>query len=218
MTTRQAQHLSGADAAGIDLSIAIFKAAAQFRDHPFLHYAQASAFALPFARGSFDIVYSRGVLHHTYSTRKAFLSMAKVAKPGARVYLWVYGPGSIAASPLRVAAFAAEAVVRPVLSRVPTPIATAVLSPIAAGYIAYNRLRRWRDNQVQPYTFYRALHAARDRFTPRFAYRQSTAEVMRWFDEAGCCEIEPVDWRNIPSADQDDYRRNTGVRGTAGCA
>jgi SAM-dependent methyltransferase/uncharacterized protein YbaR (Trm112 family) len=215
MTTRQAQQLSSADAVGIDLSIAVYKAAAQFRLNPFLHFAQASAFALPLAAASFDIVYSRGVLHHTYSTRRAFLSMATIAKPGGQVYLWVYGPGSIAASPLRLAAFAAEAVLRPVLSRVPTPVATTVLTPIAAGYLAFNQVRRWREAQVQPYTFSRALHAARDRFTPRFAHRQSTQQVMRWFNEAGCTDIEVVDASTIPPADRDDYRRNSGVRGVA---
>jgi SAM-dependent methyltransferase len=215
MTTRQAQQLSGADAVGVDLSMAVFKAASQFKSNPFLHFVQASAFALPFAPQSFDVVYSRGVLHHTYSTRGAFLSMAKVARPGGRIYLWVYGPGSIAASPLRLGAYAAEMALRPVLSRLPTPVASAVLTPIAAGYIGFNLFRRWRQSEVQPYTFSRALHAARDRFTPRFAHRQSAATVKQWFQEAGCRNVEAVDPSTIPAADRDDYTRNTGVRGTA---
>jgi ubiquinone/menaquinone biosynthesis C-methylase UbiE/uncharacterized protein YbaR (Trm112 family) len=218
MTTCQAQQLSAADAVGVDLSMAIYKAADQFRSNPFLHYVQASAFTLPFAPGSFDIVYSRGVLHHTYSTHQAFLSMARTAKRGGRVYLWVYGPGSIAASPLRLAAYAAEAALRPVLSRLPTAVASTVLTPVAAAYVGFNAFRRWRQATVQPYTFDRALHAARDRFTPRFAHRQSSAQVMRWFEEAGCVDLEIVDWSRIPAADQDDYRRNTGVRGIASVA
>lgn len=215
MTTCQAQQLSGSDAVGVDLSMAVFKGSDHFRSNPFLHFVQASAFALPFAEGSFDVVYSRGVLHHTYSTRGAFLSMGRVARKGGRVYLWVYGPGSIGASPLRLAAFAAEIVLRPVLSRLPTPIASTVLTPIAGAYVMFNAFRRWRQPDVQPYTFSRALHAARDRFTPRFAHRQSTSEVMRWFDEAGFDGVEVVEWSTIPPADQDDYRRNSGVRGNA---
>jgi SAM-dependent methyltransferase len=213
MTTAQAQSLSGADAVGLDLSIATFKAAQHFRANPFLHFVQASAFAVPFAQGSFDILYSRGVLHHTHSTRKAFLSVAPLARAGGRVYLWVYGPGSLRASPLRVVAFSAEAVLRPILCRVPTPVSTAVLTPIAATYLAFNAIRRAQEPDVQPYTFGRALHAARDRFTPRYAYRQSHAEVMRWFTEASCTGLEAVDPASIPAADRDDYRRNTGVRG-----
>lgn len=215
MTTAQAQKLSGTDAVGVDLSMAVFKAADQFRSNPFLHFVQASAFTLPLAPGTFDVVYSRGVLHHTYSTRRAFLSMATVARQGGRVYLWVYGPGSVAATPLRLCAYAAEMALRPVLSRLPTAVASAVLTPVAGAYLAFNTFRRRRVHNVQPYTFRRALHAARDRFTPRFAHRQSTAQVMQWFRDAGCTDLEVVDWSMIPSADQDDYRRNTGVRGVA---
>jgi hypothetical protein len=35
---------------------------------------------------------------------------------------------------------------------------------------------------------------------------------VEWFREAGFETVEVLDWRDIPSADQDDYRRNTGVR------
>ena len=213
MTTRQAHQLSGADAVGVDLSMAVFKAATQFRSNPFLHFVQASAFALPFAEHSFDVVYSRGVLHHTYSTRRAFLSIAKFARSGGRVYLWVYGPGSQAASPLRLGAYAAEMALRPLLSRFPTAIASTVLKPVALLYIGFNRIRRTQHQDVQPYTFSRALHAARDRFTPRFAHRQSTRTVMGWFQEAGCKAVESVNPSAIPAADREDYERNTGVRG-----
>jgi ubiquinone/menaquinone biosynthesis C-methylase UbiE/uncharacterized protein YbaR (Trm112 family) len=215
MTTCQAQGLSRSDAVGVDLSMAVFKAADQFQSNPFLHFVQASAFALPFAPASFDVVYSRGVLHHTYSTRRAFLAVARLAKQGARVYLWVYGPGSILASPVRWCAYVAEGALRPVLSRLPTSIASTVLAPMACAYLAFNSFRRWRQPDVQPYTFSRALHAARDRFTPRFAFRQSPSEVMQWFDEAGCAEVSVVDSSAIPPADRDDFRRNSGVRGVA---
>jgi hypothetical protein len=57
------------------------------------------------------------------------------------------------------------------------------------------------------------LHAARDRFTPEFAHRQDADEVCRWFREAGYVALQVVDWRAMPSADHDDFRRNTGVRG-----
>jgi SAM-dependent methyltransferase/uncharacterized protein YbaR (Trm112 family) len=213
LTTEQAHHHLKGDAVGMDLSLAVLGAANNFRSDPFLHFVQASAFHMPFATESFDVVYSRGVLHHTYSTRDAFKSIARFTKPGGRLYLWVYGPGSINDTMFRRAAYAAEATLRPLLSRAPSAVGTAVLTPIALGYVGYNRLRRARDGTVQHFTFFRALHCARDRFTPRFAHRQSAAEVTAWFQEAGFCAIDVVDWRQIPSVDRDDYRRNTGVRG-----
>jgi hypothetical protein len=57
------------------------------------------------------------------------------------------------------------------------------------------------------------MHAARDRFTPRFAHRQSFEEVSAWFRESGFEQIEAVDWREVPAADHDDFSRNTAVRG-----
>jgi SAM-dependent methyltransferase/uncharacterized protein YbaR (Trm112 family) len=213
LTTDQARrHLKG-DAVGVDLSLAVIGAAEHFQNHPLLHFVQASAFYLPFEPAAFDVLYSRGVLHHTYSTREAMLAVAKCCKAGGRFYVWVYGPGSTNDTAFRRVAYAAETALRPILSRAPGPLSTAMLAPIALGYVGYNRLRQRWDDSVQPFTFERALHSARDRFTPRYAHRQNASQVSEWFREAGFDAVEVVDWRDIPTADQDDYRRNTGVRG-----
>src|SRR4030095_4887679 len=211
LTTDQARrHLKG-DAVGVDLSLAVVGAAEHFQNHPPLHFVQASAFYLPFESEAFDVLYSRGVLHHTYSTREALLAVAKYCKPGGRFYLWVYGPGSKNDNAFRPVASAAETALRPILSRAPGPLSTAMLAPIALGYVGYNRLRQRWDGSVQTFTFERALHSARDRFTPRYAHRQCASQVVQWFREAGFESIEVVDWRDIPTAAQADYRRKTGV-------
>jgi SAM-dependent methyltransferase/uncharacterized protein YbaR (Trm112 family) len=213
LTTDQARrHLKG-DAVGVDLSLAVVGAAEHFQNHPLLHFVQASAFYLPFEGETFDVLYSRGVLHHTYSTREALLAVAKYCRPGGCFYLWVYGPGSTNDTAFRRVAYAAEAALRPILSRAPGRLSTAMLAPIALGYVGYNRLRQRWDGTVQTFTFERALHSARDRFTPRYAHRQDASQVAAWFREAGFESIEVIDWKDIPTADQDDYRRNTGVRG-----
>jgi SAM-dependent methyltransferase/uncharacterized protein YbaR (Trm112 family) len=212
LTTAQARrHLRG-DAVGVDLSLAVVGATEHFRGNPFLHFVQASAFYLPFEPASFDVIYSRGVLHHTYSTHDAVLAVAKFCRPDGRFYLWVYGPGSKDDTLFRRVAYAAEIALRPILSRTPGAVGTVVLAPIALGYVAYNHLRRRWDGTVQPVTFDRGLHLAFDRFTPRYAHRQPASQVVEWFREAGFETIEVLDWKDIPSADQDDYRRNTGVR------
>ena len=212
LTTAQARrHLRG-DAVGVDLSLAVVGATEHFRGNPFLHFVQGSAFYLPLEPGSFDVIYSRGVLHHTYSTHDAVMAVAKFCRPGGRFYLWVYGPGSKDDTLFRRVAYAAEIALRPILSRTPGAIGTVVLAPIALGYVAYNQLRRQWDGSVQPVTFNRGLHLAFDRFTPRYAHRQPASQVVDWFREAGFDTVDVLDWRDIPSADQDDYRRNTGVR------
>ena len=208
-----AQACSGGDCVGLDLSLAVTKAVQQFRGNPFLHFVQASAFAPPLATQQFDVVYSRGVLHHTYSTRRAFESVAPLCRAGGVFFLWLYGPGSIVSTPLRVGLFALESLTRPLVSRAPDSLpATLFLRTTAVGYLAFNRVRRLRTPEVERLTFRRAVHAARDRFTPRFAHRHSAAEICSWFRSNGFTRISVLDWREMPAADQDDFRRNVGVR------
>jgi SAM-dependent methyltransferase/uncharacterized protein YbaR (Trm112 family) len=218
ITTAMAARNLGGDAVGVDLSAAAWRAAAMHRDNPKLHFVQASVFALPFASETFDVIYTRGVLHHTYSTEEAYRKIAPLCTPGGLLYVWVYGPKSINDNLFRRTVYGIEVVMRYVLNRAPGWFSTAALAPFAASYMLFNYLRRRSNPRIQPYNYTRALHAARDRFTPEFAHRHRADEVCRWFREAGYIDIEVVDWRDMPSADHDDYRRNTGVRGRRGAA
>jgi SAM-dependent methyltransferase len=213
VTTYLAHKNYQVDAVGVDLSLAAKRAASRYGTNPFLHFVQASVFYLPFEERTFQTVYSRGVLHHTYSTQEAFKALASYCSEGGSLYIWVYGPGSITDNGFRRGLHLAERMGRRVLSGRSGRWSMGLLAPLALGYMAFNRLRRRRNPQVQAYNFRRALHAARDRFTPEYAHRQDHREVARWFREAGFENIEVVDWRTMPPADHDDYRRNTGVRG-----
>lgn len=213
LATSVAQSCSNRDCVGMDLSLAVTKAAHEFRNNPFMHFVQASAFAPPFAANHFDVLYSRGVLHHTYSTRKAFESVASLCRPGGTFFLWLYGPGSIRSTPLRVVLYGLESVTRPIISRRPdSMLSKGFLGLMALAYMAFNGGRRLVNSEIQPLTFRRAVHAARDRFTPKYAHRHSADEICSWFRGKGFDRIAVLDWRDMPSADQDDFRRNVGVR------
>lgn len=88
----------------------------------------------------------------------------------------------------------------------------AVLRALAVGYLLVNRYHHMRDPTVGKYDYRQALHACRDRFTPLFAHRHDRAEVAGWLRRLGFVDIEDVDWRTMPSANQANYRRNTGIR------
>src|SRR5262249_30668521 len=144
----------------------------------------------------------------------ALRSVAHFCREGGAQYIWVYGPGSNNDNVVRRAWYAAELAVRPVLSRWPTALpTTGFLSLLTVPYRAANWLQRLRNPTIQPYTYERALHAARDRFTPRYAHRHRAEEVQLWFCEAGFEDVTLVDWRQMPVAQQDTFRRNVGVRG-----
>lgn len=214
ITTSLARENFGGDAVGVDLGGAILSAANHFRNNPHVHFVQASAFYLPFEFRLFDLIYSRGVLHHTYSTEHAFEAVARHCRPGGHLYLWVYGPGSTNSSLLRRMGYTLERAVRPVVARRPESwYSKLFLVTMAVPYISYNFVRRQKDPTIQKYNLSRGVHAARDRFTPLYAHRQSAEEVTRWFRQAGFEQIEVVDWRAMPTADHDDFCRNVGVRG-----
>ena len=85
----------GAVVTAIDLTPSRVKAtAAKFRllaaDAEGCRAMQGDAEALPFADGSFDIVYSNGVLHHTADTEKAMEEVFRVLKPGGRAVIMLY--------------------------------------------------------------------------------------------------------------------------------
>ena len=55
----------------------------------------ADAERLPFEDGSFDAVYSFGVLHHTPNTQKAIDEVYRVLKPGGRIIIMLYHKSSL---------------------------------------------------------------------------------------------------------------------------
>lgn len=53
-------------------------------------FVQGDAENLPFADGSFDLVYSHGVLHHTPDTPRTIREVHRVLSPGGRAVIMVY--------------------------------------------------------------------------------------------------------------------------------
>jgi SAM-dependent methyltransferase len=82
----------GGNVVGIDLSLAVEAAYANLGGRDNVCILQADLFHLPFRPGTFDIVYSLGVLHHTPNCEKAFRQLVPFVCPGGRLCVWVYGP------------------------------------------------------------------------------------------------------------------------------
>ena len=55
----------------------------------------ASVLELPFEDNTFDYVLSSGVIHHTPNPKKGFDELARVTKPGGKIFLSVYGRGGL---------------------------------------------------------------------------------------------------------------------------
>lgn len=78
---------------GIDMSISSLSLALEHKRRNQLArsaFAQMNIFDLAIKDGSFDVVISHGVLHHTFDARRAFAAIARKAKPGGIVMVGLY--------------------------------------------------------------------------------------------------------------------------------
>ncbi|OGW75330.1 MAG: hypothetical protein A2Z72_08335 [Omnitrophica bacterium RBG_13_46_9] len=58
-------------------------------------FKEADCLKLPFAKSSFDFVFSNGVLHHTRSIEKGLAEIKRVLKKSGGVFLYLYAKGGI---------------------------------------------------------------------------------------------------------------------------
>jgi len=109
-------------------------------------------------KGSFDVVYSSGVLHHTPNPRAAFAHIAQLARPGGMIVLGLYN--AIARIPLRL---------RRLVARL-------------SGYrlIPFDPVLRDRKNEPA-----RREAWLRDQYQHPEEHSHTVAEVQSWFAENG---------------------------------
>jgi uncharacterized protein YbaR (Trm112 family)/ubiquinone/menaquinone biosynthesis C-methylase UbiE len=197
---------------GLDVSYAVDPAQRTFGNNPFFHPVQASAFAPPFRRETFDFVYSQGVLHHTFSTKTAFEAISQLPKIGGRLYVWVYSPYDESRTLGRQAMMVAENIYRPVSWRLHGIAQTAALLPLVPLYMLKQFFFRPKIGGIR-YGWREALHAARDRFTPRYIHRHPNEEVVEWFNNAGYERPHCLSDREAPAFVPIAFTACTGVDG-----
>jgi len=172
---------------GVDLNFSVMRRRAEYRGRPGMSFAVASLFDLPFEPGSFDLVYSQGVIHHTYSTEHAFRSIARFVAPGGSLFVWVYGlddhlsPGGASKLSKR-ANRTAEGALRPLLSRAPRPVRDRMFELLTAAW--HPRMRR-NERHGERWTRANTNHALRDWLSPPYAHRHGFNEVAGWYEDEG---------------------------------
>lgn len=212
--TNEAATGMGAEAWGVDLSTAVFRAAQQFRENQNVHFVQASAFSLPFREHEFDFLYSHGVLHHTWSTREALKHVANLVRSQGWLYVWLYGYDDVRVNLARQLAYSIESFVRPIIAKMPPTVATAVLLPTIPAYKIASIMGKRSNTHATIYSSKQALHAARDRFTPLFAHRHEGAEVAGWLREFGFGGIQKVGPQEVSASWSLAIERNVALRAT----
>jgi SAM-dependent methyltransferase len=108
--------------------------------------------------GSFDIVYSSGVLHHTPNPRASFAHIVQLARPGGMIVVGLYN------------AFA----------RIPLRLRRLVARLSGYRWIPFDPVLRDRENEPA-----RREAWLRDQYTHPEEHRHTLREVQGWFEENG---------------------------------
>ncbi len=190
---------AGAQVAAVDLGASIDVAR---RNLPAsVLTVQADAEALPFEPASFDLVMSIGVLHHLPDTERALRSIARYAKPGGHVHVYLYWvpPQRWHRHVLRLVT-----AMRRVTVRLPHPLLHALCYPLAAvlqmTFVAPYRALRTRPRTAgfaaalplktyADYPFSVLVNDQFDRFSAPLERRFTADEVQAAMEAAGLEDI-----------------------------
>ncbi len=193
---------SGANVVALDYSSAVDACLANLREHARLHVVQGDVYALPFAPGSFDFVYSLGVLQHTPDVERAFGALPPMLKPGAKLCVDYYEKRF-------TALLHPKYLLRPLTKRMPkarlfamlekaVPVMLPASRALSRVPVAGNALKRLvpvaNDEAELPLTETQlrewSLLDTFDWLAPAYDNPQSEATARHWMARAGLVEVE----------------------------
>lgn len=182
---------------GLDLSQAVLAARDLTLGIPSVGLVRGDLLAPPFAPGSFDHIYSLGVLDHTPDPKAAFLALAKLLKPGGRIVVWVYPKEKPHLERI-------IEVHRAVSTRLPLGLLVALCrltAPIGALKRRMMASRNWvvakAGVALNVLTIGVSMHPdpevrvcdTLDWYAPKYLSRHTREEVTDWFNEAGLVDL-----------------------------
>jgi len=197
---RVASEFGAKTVVGLDLSEAVQAARDLTRDLPSILVVRGDLTRPPFPDGSFDQIYSLGVIDHTPNPEKTFQALVPLLKPGGRIVIWVYPRER----PIIETIMNLQ---RGITTRLPLSVLLAlcrILAPIGG---LKRRLASSRCRLIERCGV--ALHLATigvsmhpdpevrvcdtlDWYAPKYLSRHTPQEVMDWFNRAGLVAIEDL--------------------------
>ncbi len=188
---------AGARVIGLDLSWALQAARELTASQPDVAYVRGDLLRPPLRPGSFDHIYSLGVLDHTPDPREAFLGLARLLRPGGRIVVWVYRRER----PLLERIMKAH---RAISTRLPLGVLVTLsrlLAPVGAWksrlMASPRRLIARSGVALNVLTIGVSMHPdpevrvcdTLDWYAPKYLSWHSFEEVVGWFQEAGLVEV-----------------------------
>ncbi|MFO0976642.1 MAG: methyltransferase domain-containing protein [Planctomycetaceae bacterium] len=171
---------AGAIVVGADHTRAVDKAKVLCAGLPNVSFVQADLKHLPFERGSFDFVFSIGVMHHDAKTRTVFDAVAPMVKRGGRYSVWLYRRNQWW-----------QELINSGLRSMTTRMSPKMLMPfcklgaILGGIPVVNRTLNKIVNFSAHPSYENRVCDTFDWWAPKYQFHHTTEELMSWFREAG---------------------------------
>ena len=152
------------------------------------HFVQGDLTNPPFKHEVFDVIFSFGVLHHNPDTREALQAIAKLLKPGGRIFIWVYRrlPG---------VTHKFKEVFRHTIS----PMPSGMKHMVVALWLPQAMLRQYiwtalgRNTAKDRLKWRERFILLLDHYTPRWRWEHTPDEVKSWYRELGYDQIEQTE-------------------------
>ena len=179
----------GAVVVGLDYSSSVLGADVG-RGSDRVHFLRGDLQTPPLAEGSFDLIISIGVLHHTPDTLTTFRRVARLAKPGAKFYVWLYRrPEGFLGRYVKMPVYD---LLRVVISRCPPTLQAAAVNVYARSVRASHNLRSGGERiPLRDYVV-----SAYDDLTPLWRHYHTPIQISRWFHECGFTAPTLTHWDN----------------------
>jgi SAM-dependent methyltransferase len=183
-----------AQVVGLDLSAAVEVARRATEHLPSVDVVQGNLLSPPLGDGTFDLIYSIGVIHHVPDPSVAVRSLARCLKPGGTLHVWVYGyEGNT------LVRWLVDPARRLLAKGVPRPLVRAGTLPIGAAVAGVARLSRrlgglpipYRD-YLRPLADYSVSHIwtiVYDQLMAPTTHYVKRRELEAWFRAAGLKNI-----------------------------
>lgn len=172
---------------GIDINTSIgrvYEACKQFTNITIL---EADLLRPPFQPETFDVVWSEGVIVCTSDPKGAFASLARLVKPGGKLYVWVYPSDRLSVyQRIRDLLVAPYVLPRPLLLALSYVLAV----PIYLTAQPYSFWQRQKGVDVDPKPSVKSVaFGLFDNLSPRYQTRHTADEIRGWFQELGFSAI-----------------------------
>ena len=184
----------GGEVIGIDLSYAVDVAFNNLGLKDNIHIIQADIFNLPFKEETFDYILSIGVLHHTPNTRQAFECLPRLLKHGGEIAIWVYSNEGF---PMKIINLVSS-LYRVITTRIPKQMVYQFARLSAPLYYPKKNkfikpiLTLLLPTSTHPVKDWRILDTF-DWYSPKYQWKHTHKEVMRWFWSSGLSEVKRAD-------------------------